>query len=74
MLANKLSDRQMDVCRAFIKSKGIDVIQFICGELNIAPSTVKTHIADIYHILLINSHAQLMFYLMNEILKRKPTD
>lgn len=59
-----LTYRQKEVCVAFAKSKGINVIQHISDELKIAPTTVRTHLNDIYTALLINSQVQLMYYLL----------
>lgn len=63
----------MEVCLAFIASKGIDPINYIAKELAITKATVKTHLYDIYLKLLINSQVELMYLLMKE-LDKKPTD
>ena len=59
-----LTQRQKEVCIAFANSKGINVIEYISNELKIAPTTVRTHLNDIYTALLINSQVQLMYYLL----------
>lgn len=59
-----LTHRQKEVCLAFVKSKGINVLEYISDELGIAKTTVRTHINDIYNTLLVNSQVQLMYYLL----------
>lgn len=70
-MEKELTDRQKEVCQSFIKSKGIDIINFISNDLCIGPTTTRTHISDIYHKLLVNSHAELMYYLMEKILNAR---
>ena len=59
-----LTYRQKEVCLAFVKSKGINPIEYISKDLKIAKTTVRTHLNDIYTTLLINSQVQLMYYLL----------
>lgn len=62
--SQNLTQRQKEVCLAFVKSKGVKPIEYISEALKIAPTTVRTHINDIYTALLINSQVQLMYYLL----------
>ena len=59
-----LTYRQKEVCVAFVKSKGVNVIEFIAKTLSIKQSTVRTHLSDIYTALLLESQVQLMYYLL----------
>ena len=59
-----LTYRQKEVCVAFAKSKGVNVIEFIAKTLSIKQSTVRTHLSDIYTALLLESQVQLMYYLL----------
>lgn len=59
-----LTYRQKEVCLAFVKSKGINSIDYIAKTLGIARTTVRTHLSDIYTALLIDSQVQLMYYLL----------
>lgn len=59
-----LTYRQKEVCVAFVKSKGINVLDFISKELGIARTTTRTHLNDIFTKLLIDSQVQLMYYLL----------
>jgi len=64
---NKLSNRQKEVCSAFIKSKGINCFDFIAKDLILSKHTVKAHISTIFNILKVNSQPEMMCYLLTNL-------
>ena len=63
-LIKSLSERQKEVCKSFIKTKGEDVYKKISDDLGISKATARTHMADIYCTLQVSSQAELMYYLL----------
>lgn len=54
----ELTPRQLDVLRLLIEGAPNKVI---CRQLDIAPSTVKTHMAEIFRKLAVNNRTQAVF-------------
>ena len=62
MAAEKLTNREIDVCKSFVSNKGNT--NAIGADLTMQPCTVRTHLTSIYLKLMVNSKVELMHYLL----------
>ena len=64
-MINTLTPKEIEVCEQFIKSRGVkNCTSIIAKEMFVEISTIKTHIENIYHKLLVNNQAELMYILL----------